>query len=505
MDCEGLSRHRGAPKKPRALGLGWKLKSLTLCLPMQRLPQLLICDDDAVFQLSVKQVVKGKYECRTAYNADEALVILRKHPVDILLLDIQMRSTSEGLNFIPKFLEIDPDLAISMVSGLTDYKTVRDAMVLGAADYIGKDLEPEALLLSLGKLLERRALIQRKDQQNFEAVTVQKQHSLVGQSPQIIQLRKTLERIRKSPANVVIFGETGTGKEVVARQLRGMLPDGSLAPFIAVDSSTIQSSTAESLLFGHEKGAFTGAEKTTKGIFEEAHGGLVYFDEIANMPLDIQAKLLRVLQEKEVARLGSSKVMQLDFRVVCATNKNLDEMVKTGQFKDDLLQRLSVLPIELAPLRERRDDIPLLVEHFMRKQPLAANGLSFTSEALEILMNYAWPGNIRELSNLIAYVVAMTEGNEVDVADLPPKIRDAVQSAARSALKSGAIMAGSAAGGNFYDQVGAFESALLAQAYTQHDANVSKMALALGMDRSHLYTKLKEYGIHGPKSGKSKT
>src|SRR6185295_4562387 len=167
----------------------------------------------------------------------------------------------------------------------------------------------------------------------------------------IVHLRKTIDKLAASNANVLITGETGTGKEVVARQLRRKLSDGSLAPFVSVDSATIQSSTAESLLFGHEKGAFTGAEKMTKGIFEEANGGVVYFDEIGNMPLDIQAKLLRVLQEKEISRLGSSKSIQLDFRVVCATNRDLDEMARAGQFKPDLLQRLNVLPVQLTPLR----------------------------------------------------------------------------------------------------------------------------------------------------------
>ena len=465
---------------------------------MQKLPQILICDDDSVFQLSVKQALKGKYECRTAYNADEALAILKKQPVDILLLDIQMRSPTEGLRFIPRFLEADPELAIAMVSGLTDYKVVREAMVLGASDYFGKDLEPEALLLAIGKLMERRKLLQRSEQQNFEAVSNQRQHVLVGQSPQIANLRKTLEKIRGSSANVVISGETGTGKEVVARQLRRKLSDGSLAPFVAVDSSTIQSSTAESILFGHEKGAFTGAERTTKGIFEEANGGVVYFDEIGNMPLDIQAKLLRVLQEKEVSRLGSSKVMQLEFRVVCATNKNLEEMAKIGHFKDDLLQRLNVLPVELAPLRERKEDIPGLLEHFLSRQPGGAGGLRFTPEAIQTLQNYPWPGNIRELGNVVAYVTAMTEGTEVDVADLPPRLRNsakAVNHAAASSAESGK---------GFYDQVAGFESALLASEYARHEGNVSKMALALGMDRSHLYTKLKEYGIHSAKGPKTK-
>jgi two-component system nitrogen regulation response regulator NtrX len=470
---------------------------------MPKLPQILICDDDAVFQLSVKQALKGECECRTAYNADEALAILRNHPVDVLLLDIQMRSPTEGLRFIPRFLEVDPELAIAMVSSLKDFASVREALVLGASEYLGKDMGQDELRHAIGKLLERRRLLQRSEQQSFEVASEQKRHVLVGQSPAIRELRRTLEKIRESSAPVVIHGETGTGKEVVARQLRRALPDGSLAPFVAIDSSTIQSSMAESILFGHEKGAFTGAERATKGIFEEANGGIVYFDEIGNMPLDIQAKLLRVLQEKEVARLGSTKVMQLEFRVVCATNRDLGEMARHGSFKDDLLQRLNVLPIGLPPLRERKEDIPLLVEHLVKGSlGERADGRRprFGEEAVRALQAYAWPGNVRELANVIAYVMTMAEGPEIEMADLPPRLRDAANESARMAPQA------SKSGGDatFYAQVAEFESALLKREYAKLDGNVSRLALVLGMDRSHLYTKLREYGIHAakPRSGR---
>jgi two-component system nitrogen regulation response regulator NtrX len=281
--------------------------------------------------------------------------------------------------------------------------------------------------------------------------------------------------------------------------MRNTLPDGSLAPFIAVDSATIQSSTAESILFGHEKGAFTGAEKAVKGLFEEAHGGSVYFDEIGNMPLDIQAKLLRVLQEKEVVRMGSSKVIQLDFRVICATNRDLGKMVAENLFKEDLLQRLNVLPIEIPPLRERVEDLPLLIDHFARR--LSARGertraLAFTGDAIEILKAYAWPGNIREVSSLVSYVSTMVEGDEVDVADLPPKYRD---SGRKKMASSSADTTSS-----FYERVAGFEKSILTEAFEKQGgpqaANVSKLALALGMDRSHLYSKLKEYEIYSPKA-----
>lgn len=447
------------------------------------LPQLLICDDDSLFHLAVKQAVKGKFQCRTAYNVDEALVVVKNNPIDLVLLDVEMRTPDEGLRGIPKLLETDPDLAIVMSSGRKDFETVREAMRSGASDYVPKDFLPEDLIHVLTRAGERRALLQRHEQQNFEVAQQQRQHVMIGESKSIVALRKTIDRMRQSPANIVIFGETGTGKEVVARQLRATMPDGTLAPFVAVDSSTIQSSTAESLLFGHEKGAFTGADRSTKGIFEEAHGGIVYFDEIANMSLDIQAKLLRVIQEKEFVRLGSSRTIQSDFRVVCATNRNLEEMCKQGLFKDDLWQRLNVLPIELVPLRDRAEDIPLLVGHFLKKQP---RQLRFADEVIDILKAYAWPGNIRELVNLVAYVATMTDGDVVELSDLPPKFRD-IRISGSAAPASGA---------GFYEQVSGFERELLTTEYAKAEKNITQLALRLGMDRSHLYSKLKEYGIH---------
>lgn len=453
---------------------------------MPRTPLLLICDDDPTIHLAIKHSLKGKFDCRSARNTDEARLILQKNRADLLLLDIQMRTPDEGLEAIPIFRELDPEMAIVMSSGRTDFNAVRESMRQGAVDFVPKDFDPEALLHVLSRVLERKSLLKRQEQQSFEVATQQRRQVLVGEAPSIVTLRKIIERVKASPANVLITGETGTGKEVVARQLRKALPDGTLAPFVAVDSSTIQSSIAESLLFGHEKGAFTGAESAAKGIFEEADGGIVYFDEIGNMPLGIQAKLLRVIQEREFTRMGSSRVIRSEFRVICATNRDLEEMTRKGEFKDDLLQRLNVLPIQIPPLRERASDIPLLADHFLQRQP---RPLRFTDAAMELLQTYRWPGNVRELGNVIAYVSAMCDESEVDVADLPPKIRDRNRPPSSTA---------SAAGG-FYDRVAAFERELLADEYAKMDRNVSRMAIALGMDRSHLYTKLKEHGIHAPK------
>ncbi len=457
------------------------------------LPMILICDDDATFHLAVKHAVKGRLECRSAYHGDEALAIVRHQPVDLVLLDIQMRTPDEGLRYIEKLRELDPDLAIVMSSGLTDFQSVREAMRLGATDYVPKDFEVEELLLTINRTLDRRKLILRRSQLDYEAQANQRKHAMVGESTAILEIRRTIEKIRSSRANVVITGETGTGKEVVARQLRSSLPDGTLAPFVAVDSSTIQSSIAESLLFGHEKGSFTGAERTTKGVFEEADGGIVYFDEIGNMAMDIQSKLLRVIQEREVRKLGSARSLKLDFRVVCATNRDLESMGREGSFKPDLFQRLNVLPIHLPALRDRVADLPALVTHLAAGIRRPGGPLRFSEGALETLRHYLWPGNVRELANLISYLGAMIPSDEVEEADLPPKIRDAALLASKN-LKS----ATADSERSFYDHVAEFERNLLSDSFEKQGKNISRLALTLGMDRSHLYSKLKEYGIHLP-------
>ena len=470
-------------------------------------PSLLLCDDDSDFHLIARQTLRTEFELRSAYNGDEALAILRNHRVECVLLDVQMRTPEEGIGLIPKILELDSEMPIIMLSGLTDLKTVKEAMRLGALDYLPKDSPPEAIALSVRQAQSHRKLLNKSAQGNFEAASSQKMYPLIGESRPIQNLRLQIEKIKKSAANVVILGETGTGKEVVARQLRSQASDGAWLPFVAVDSATIQSSTAESLLFGHEKGAFTGADKASKGIFEEANGGLVYFDELANMPLTIQAKLLRVIQEKEVVRMGSSRPIPLEFRVISATNRDLDEMVRKGEFKEDLLQRLNVLPIELPPLRARKEDIPLLVQHFCKQQARGRN-VSLENDALERLIEYPWPGNVRELGNVIAYVLTMADSDLIGLADLPPKVREL---RARSGQPSAPLSTASQAAApqstepppqsegettSFYDRVAQFEKEVLSVEYKRMGGNISKLALQLGMDRSHLHTKLKEYGIH---------
>ncbi|NBU19889.1 sigma-54-dependent Fis family transcriptional regulator [bacterium] len=454
---------------------------------MTLLPKLLVCDDDRILHSALRLAFRGKYEIVSSYHGDEALIFLKKQSFQAVILDIRIRTQDEGLKYIGRFRELDSDMAIIMVSGIHDFSIVKEALKLGADDYIIKDSQADDWTLALNRVLERKSLEKRSEIYDRETVRSEKKNVFIGKSPQIEALRKQVIRARECSAPILIQGETGTGKEVIARLLRQGSQEKRPQPFVAVDASTIQSSVAESLLFGYEKGAFTGADQTTRGLFEEADGGIIYFDEMANMPLSIQNKLLRVIQEKEVMRLGSSRAISLDFRIVSATNRDLHQMVKEGQFKDDLFHRINVIPILIPPLRERKEDIPLLIEYFLSTQR-ARRSLRFSEDALFYLEQYSWPGNVRELSNLISFLMSMAEGDEIDVADLPAKFKDSFSFSQRVENSQG-----------FYKKVQEFEKKLLCESYLQCKGNVSQLALHLDMDRSHLYHKLKEYQIHSVK------
>ncbi len=455
--------------------------------------KILICDDDPIFQISIKQTLQRDYECRFANGSEEALDLIKTHPFDLLLLDIQMKNPEEGLHFIPKALKTAPDLNIVMCSSHKDFQIVLKAIRLGATDYLVKDSSADELLYHLKKVIERKLALMRQNRQNLESYSEHFKHVLIGESPSILQLRRTIEKARISQANLLITGETGTGKELIARQLRQTFQDGSLEPFLSVDSATIQSSTAESQLFGHERGAFTGADRLKKGIFEEADQGLVYFDEISNMHLDIQAKLLRVLQEKEVCRLGSARVIPLRFRVLCATNRNLEKMADEGTFKYDLLQRLNAIIIHAPALRERKEDIPLLIDHFIKNQHRVEGPIQFNTEAVAALQEYLWPGNVRELNNLITNLSVMSETSEIQLVHLPPKFLppSEIRQSVRQPLPRQST--------GFYKKVAEFEEKVLRQEYDQSSGNVTQLALALEMNRTHLYSKLKGYSILPPR------
>ncbi len=475
---------------------------------MAGLPRILICDDDPLFHLAVKLAFKKGFQFFSASNGDEALALLRKTVFALVLLDIQMRTPTEGLTYIRRFKDVDSDLSIIITSGVKEFGVVRDALRLGADDYILKGVEnddlTEAVAHAVLRSVQTKNLVRCNERQSAEVFRLQQEgQSLIGISPSMQLLRRQIVKARESSANVLISGETGTGKEVVARLLRKAPPsaasnassnassnsssNAAMEPFVAIDASTIQSSMAESMLFGHQRGAFTGADQSQKGIFEEADGGVVYFDEIANMPLEIQCKLLRVLEEKEIKRLGSQRVIPLEFRVICATNQNLEDLAQRGLFKEDLLQRLNVIPLTVVPLRERKEDLPGLIEHCLRRHNKGNRALSFDKEAMDCLQGYDWPGNVRELSNLVLFLLSMSENDPVTLSDLPPRMRREVGG---PEVKGNPVAAPT-----FYTEISKFEKKILQDALLQNQGKVSRTASLLGIDRSHLYIKLKEHGL----------
>ncbi|HRK01475.1 MAG TPA: sigma-54 dependent transcriptional regulator [Oligoflexia bacterium] len=459
---------------------------------LARKKKILLVDDDRNIHLANKYILKDYYECISAYDGDEARIILQSQSVDLILLDIHMRKYEEGLEFIPIFREIDPDIDIVISSSNKELELAARAVKAGASAYLIKENALEQLLITVESVLSKRELIRQNQHLFKDRKRSLEKASIIGESKAMKKLLQDIEKIRRVQANVVITAETGCGKELVARHI-GVV-DG--APFVTVDSSTITHSMAESMLFGHEKGAFTGAVAQSKGLFEEANGGVIYFDEISNMPLDIQTKLLRVVQEKEIMRLGSTKIIPLSFRVICATNRDLEKMVGEGKFKEDLFQRLNVVTLSIPPLRDRLEDFSLLVESFFKKHGDEASPKRFSDSATELLLKYSWPGNVRELSNLIANMCALIHGQEeVEVEDLPERLRIQTTHMLRIAPPA-QEPTNIDINEDFYEYMRRLEGKALHGLYQSFSGNISAMSKKLKMSRSHLYSKLYAHGIH---------
>lgn len=466
-----------------------------------RRKKILIVDDDRGIQMATKYMLRDKYDCISAYNGDEAKAIIQSQPLDLVLLDIHMRHHEEGLEYLPLLKAIDPDLDFIMVSSNTELDLASRAIKGGASAYLVKDHSADQLVITIESVFGKRELLHDNEHYVRDRKRILEKNQLIGASKAVVQLMKDIEKIRRSKANVIITAETGCGKELVARHIGAI--DGK--PFVSVDSATITSSMAESILFGHEKGSFTGATSQSKGLFEEANGGTIYFDEISNMPLEIQSKLLRVFQEKEIKRLGSTRSIPLEFRVICASNKDLEVLCSEGKFKEDLYQRMNVISLRIPPLRERSEDIPLLVEHFFDRFKCDGSPQSMSDEALACLARYSWPGNVRELSNLVANLCTMiTDQSVVEVEDLPEKIRasnlsinpDKLKSISEVPSDSELATLFASEGIDFYTYMHSVEGNALRALYKQFNGNILQMSKTLKISRSHLYSKLSAHQIH---------
>src|SRR6476619_690458 len=384
-------------------------------------PRILVIDDEAAIRDSLRMFLEYEhYEFSGAASGPDGIAQVRRDPPDMVVLDIKMPGTN-GLETLAEIRKIDESLPVAMISG---HGTITDAMQatrLGAFDFIEKPFTSERVLVTVQKGLELRSL--RRENRELK-LAMEAKYEIVGGSPALRRVLEAVQRAAPTNATVMLLGESGVGKELVARKThRNSARAGQR--FIQVNCAAIPEELIESELFGHEKGSFTGATEKQLGKFEQADRGTIFLDEVGDMSAKTQAKVLRVLQEGEVERLGSARTIKVDVRVIAATNKNLEEEIEKGSFREDLYFRLAVIPIHVPPLRERSEDIPLLVRHYMDffSRENNASPSRIAQAALEALQRYRWKGNIRELRNTVERLMIMTAGDLIDVADLPELVR----------------------------------------------------------------------------------
>jgi DNA-binding NtrC family response regulator len=452
------------------------------------MPCVLVVDDEQGVRESLRMLFKGDCEVVTAGSVEEAERILHESTPDLILLDLVMPGRS-GLDLLASLAdEVDPPPVVVLTATKT-VNTAVEAMKRGAVDYITKPFEVEALRIKVRSLLERRELEREVVRLRAEVDERERLGGLVGASPPMRELFQTIRRIAASRATVLLQGESGTGKELVARAIHD-LGERADQPFVAVNCAALPDQLIESELFGHERGAFTDAHERRIGKFETAVGGTLFLDEIGELGIGVQAKLLRALQEKQIERLGGSAPIDVDVRVVAATNRDLEADIAEGRFRADLFYRINVVPIVLPALAERREDIRRLAEHFLAAARAdAGRGPSrIARDAIAALERYAWPGNVRELENAIARAVALAEGEVLEIADLPPAIvRASELETLGDSVRTGQL--------GFETALGNFEKTLIVEALARADGNQTRAAEQLQITRRSLKLKMDRYSI----------
>jgi two-component system, NtrC family, response regulator AtoC len=459
------------------------------------LPTLLVVEDEKNTREGLRRYFDGKFDIYLAPDVPMAMNVMETQPVDVLLTDLRLMGGTEGLDLLTRAQLIPhPPVAILMTAYGSE-KVAVQAMKRGAYDYITKPLDLEKLEAVLTRALHSRRVETENRQLREELEKKFGLEKLIGNAPAMVEIYERIRQVAPTRATVLVEGESGTGKELVAQSLH-MLSPRKGARFVAVHCAALSPQLLESELFGHEKGAFTGASERRTGRFEEANHGTLFLDEIGEIDAAVQVKLLRALGEQTIQRVGGNQNIKVDVRVVAATNKNLEAMVREGKFRDDLFYRLDVVPIHLPPLRERREDIPLLinafVQEFARQNHKRITGLS--AEARDALQRYEWPGNIRELRASIEHAVALCRGERIGVRDLPARILGKPGDAAGAA--SGRPHSGREAYFSSSNlNLEATEKSLIHQALRLTDGNVTEAAKLLGISRRTLHRKIKTYKI----------
>jgi two-component system nitrogen regulation response regulator GlnG len=466
---------------------------------------LIVDDDDSVRWVLKKALEKEGLDAVLAKDAQEGFQVLKDGGISLVLMDIRMPGMS-GLDALERLRQDGKDVAVIIMTAQATMQNAIEAMRRGAYDYITKPFDLDEVSILVRKALDVRRLSQEVDALKAE-VREKYEGGLVGTTPAMQEIYKTIGRVAESDATVLVHGESGTGKELVARAIH-YHSKRSGRPFVAVNSAAIPSELLESELFGHEKGAFTGAVSRKIGKFEAAAGGTLFLDEIGDMSMSLQGKLLRVLQEKEFERVGGTEPIRTDVRVIAATHHNLEKMVRENRFREDLFYRLNVIQISLPPLRKRKDDILPLAEHFLQKHQMGMRKV-LTPETQKVLRAYDWPGNVRELENAVQRAVTLAQGDKIFPDALPPQVFKPGQGVTISfenfleeKLSDLVERLGGLEKGDIYDMViQRVEKPLLTLVLRKTEGNQVRAAQLLGINRNTLRKKIKELGIRGPFNG----
>ena len=452
-------------------------------------PTILIVDDEKHTRDGLRRLLENDYDTYVAGDIAGAMNVLEREHVDLLLTDLRLAG-EDGMQLIERALKMsDPPICIMMTAyGSVD--TAVEAMKRGAYDFVTKPLNLDKVELLISRALRDRKLVEENQTLRQQVDERYGLENIIGESPALREVLDTIRQVAPSSANVLIEGESGTGKELAAHAIHN-LSRRNKAKFIVVHSAALSPTLLESELFGHEKGAFTGAHERRIGRFEQANGGTIFLDEVAEIPLATQVKLLRVIsEERSFERVGGNQTLRADVRVIAATNKNLEQLVKEGKFRDDLYFRLNVVRIVMPPLRDRKDDIPLLVRSFLRRFSKANEKdiVDLTPEAMNALLTYNWPGNVRELRTAIEHGVVMTTGSKITVRDLPPSLRQAASATLPRGISPAKAFGEKASPLDLHET----ERKLILQALATTNGNVTAAAKKLGISRRTLHRKINE-------------
>lgn len=452
--------------------------------------RVLIIDDDEIIRKSCEKVLSPEgYVVVSAQSGREGLKLLSNKPFDLVLTDLRM-SDMNGIDVLKKVKEMGPDIEVIIITGYGTIKSAIEAIRYGAYDYVEKPFSPEELLNVVRRSLERRKLILENTRLKQQVQSLYRVENIVGNSKAIQRVFNLIATVASTESTVLITGESGTGKELVARAIHYNSPRRE-GPFIVVDCGTIPDNLMEAELFGYTKGAFTGATETQKGLIETAKRGSLFFDEIGNLNLNLQAKLLRLIQEREFRMVGGRELIKADIRIIAATNKDLLSLVKEGTFREDLFYRLNVFPIYMPPLRERKEDIPVLSDHFLKKynRESGKNVTNISAEAMKKLFFYDWPGNIRELENVIHRAVILSSGDTLRSEDIiisgmedikiPKNLRELKETKKRLKARS----------------IEGIERSFILDALSRNNWNISRAAEEVGMQRTNFHSLMRKYGI----------